>query len=185
MTPEQVRAVMGPVCSIERAEACAPAISSALFWGECNTVTRAAAMVAQMAWESGQLRFMVEPEDKASAYEGRNDLGNTLPGDGVRFRGRGFFQLTGRANYRAAGIALGLTLESEPDLAAELTIAASIAAWYWVTRKMNALADARDFRAITEKINGRSTDGPPSYHERRERHYKAALEVLGLTALIA
>jgi putative chitinase len=176
---------MGPVCSDERAEACAPALTSALFYAECNTVTRAAALLAQVAWESGQLRFLVEPEDNGRNYEGRADLGNVQPGDGMRFRGRGFLQITGRRNYQAAGAALGLTLESEPDLAAELHIAASITAWFWVTNGLNALADARDFRGITERTNGKATEGPPSYHERRERHYRAALEVLGLAALIA
>lgn len=172
LTPAQIRLIMGPVCSVERAEACAPALISALGLAGATTVTRAAAMLAQIAWECAQLRILIEPESEGTAkYDG-----------GSNFRGRGFIQLTHRYNYRAAGEALSLPLESTPDLAAHLDVAARVTAWYWTTHHLNELVDAREFRAVTEKINGRATDGPPSYHERRERYYHTALEVIGLGA---
>lgn len=74
--------------------------------------------------------------------------------DGYRYRGRGLIQLTGRENYRAAGIALGLPLEADPGLAAEPAIAARIAAWYWRTRNCNGFADAADVHGATRAING-------------------------------
>ncbi len=86
------------------------------------------------------------------AYGGR--MGNTEPGDGWTYRGRGLFQLTGRANYRAAGIALDLPLELEPDRAALPNEAAITAAWYWHQHGCNAMADNRLIVAITQAING-------------------------------
>ena len=68
-----------------------------------------AGFLAQLAHESGQLRYMEEIAS-GSAYEGRRDLGNTQPGDGVRFKGRGPIQLTGRSNYRHEDTAFDATL---------------------------------------------------------------------------
>lgn len=182
ITPEQIRWIMGPMCSTERAAACAPALQLALSQADAWSVTRAAALLAQIAWESGQLRFLIENEDAALKYEGRKDLGNVETGDGVKYRGRGFLQLTGRVNYQNAREALSIDLVGQPDLAAELDTAALITAWYWQQHNCNELADARDFRAITIAVNGAATEGPPSYHSRRERYYVTALEVLGITA---
>ena len=86
------------------------------------------------------------------AYGGR--MGNTEPGDGWAYRGRGLIQLTGRANYRAAGLALDLPLEAEPDRAALPNEAALTAAWYWHQHGCNAMADNRLIVAITQAING-------------------------------
>ena len=81
-------------------------------------------------------------------------LGNTQPGDGKRFKGRGPIQLTGRANYRVFGDALGLDLVANPALAATKEVAFRIAGLYWRKRGLNALADRQDFRRITKLING-------------------------------
>src|SRR5438552_406834 len=83
-----------------------------------NTFLREAAFLAQIAHESAELRFMEEiwgPTPAQRGYEGRADLGNTQPGDGKRFKGRGPIQLTGRANYRSYGQRLGVDLESHPE----------------------------------------------------------------------
>lgn len=114
---------------------------------------REAAFLAQCAHESGGFHYVRELASGA-AYEGRKDLGNTEAGDGVRFRGRGLLQLTGRGNYRAAGAALGLDLLGEPELLEAPENAARSAAWFWWSRKLNELADANNFRKITIKING-------------------------------
>ena len=82
------------------------------------------------------------------------DLGNTIKGDGFRYRGRGLLQTTGRANYRSLSRRLGVDFEASPELLAEYKWAALSAADYWDSRKLNALADAGDFERITRKING-------------------------------
>jgi len=118
---------------------------------------RIAHFLAQAAHESGAFRYMNEiwgPTPAQTRYEGRKDLGNTQPGDGRRYAGRGIFQLTGRANYAAVGKRLSLPLVEEPDLAAQPDIAVQIACDYWNSRGMNPLADADDLKAITLKVNG-------------------------------
>ena len=82
------------------------------------------------------------------------DLGNTIKGDGFRYRGRGLLQTTGRANYRSLSRRLGVDFEAKPELLAEYKWAALSAADYWDSRKLNALADLGDFERITRKING-------------------------------
>ena len=89
-----------------------------------------------------------------SRYEGRRDLGNSRSGDGYRYRGRGIFQLTGRANYQKMSARLGLDLVGTPALAADPAVSLAIACEYWVLRKINALADLDDLPAVTRKING-------------------------------
>lgn len=119
-----------------------------------STPVREAAFVAQIAHESGELRYWEELGDGKS-YEGRTDLGNVNPGDGPRYKGRGPIQLTGRANYTAAGTALGMNLVAMPEMVSELPIVGlSVAGWFWSVHGLNRLADARDMKAITKKING-------------------------------
>ena len=115
--------------------------------------TERAMFLAQMAHESGNFRY---DEEIASgqAYEGRADLGNTQPGDGVRYKGRGYIQLTGRANYRDYGNRLGVDLENNPDLAKDPNIAADIAIAYWKERVDRNAARAGDVRTVTKNING-------------------------------
>ncbi len=88
------------------------------------------------------------------AYEGRADLGNTQPGDGPRYRGRGFVQLTGRANYRTYGVALGVNLEGNPDLALDAEVAAAVLGRYFRLRGIDALDDAGDWVAVRRAVNG-------------------------------
>jgi putative chitinase len=110
------------------------------------------------------------PEALANAvYGGRKDLGNTAPGDGWRYRGRGLIQLTGRDNYREMGTALGLELIGNPSQAAEPDIAVRIALRFFETRDCNDLADLDDVEAITKRING----GANGLAERRALTEKA------------
>lgn len=121
--------------------------------GPTDYVRRMAAFLAQLAHESAELRFWHELAS-GDAYEDRSDLGNTQPGDGPRFKGRGPIQLTGRNNYKSAGIALGLDLLSNPDLAAQHDVGFRVAGWFWRRAGCNELADKDDFRGITKRING-------------------------------
>jgi putative chitinase len=131
---------------------------------EINTPQRQAAFLAQVAHESGELRY-VEEIASGAAYEGRLDLGNSEPGDGVRFKGRGLIQITGRSNYASCGSALGLDLLAQPELLTTPANAARSAGWFWRARGCSELADADNFRRITLRINGGLThydDGPGS-----------------------
>lgn len=122
-----------------------------------DTAARVANFVGQGAHETNGFRLLREvwgPTDAQKRYEGRADLGNTQPGDGFTYRGRGIFQLTGRANYHAAGRAIGQDLEGNPNLAETPAIAVETAAWFWQSRGLNALADAGSEDQITRRING-------------------------------
>lgn len=137
---------------------------------------RAAAFIAQVGHESGQLRYVREiwgPTAQQAGYEGRPDLGNTMKGDGSKFRGRGLIQVTGRANYAACGEALGLDLINQPTLLEQPQYAAMSAAWFWSTRGLNTLADQKGFVKITRRIN-RGLTGQAD----RQALYDKALKVL-------
>jgi putative chitinase len=137
---------------------------------------RAAAFIAQIGHESGQLHYVREiwgPTAQQAGYEGRADLGNTVKGDGSKYRGRGLIQITGRANYTACGEALGLDLLSKPELLELPQHAAMSAAWFWSTKGLNTLADQGDFVKITRRING-GTNGLAA----RQALYYKALKVL-------
>lgn len=121
--------------------------------GITETPLRLAHFMAQVGHESGGFRYMEEIAS-GSAYEMRADLGNVLPGDGKLFKGRGPLQLTGRANYRRVGRAIGVDLESHPELAAYPSIGLWIACIYWTDRGLNDLADRDDVLGITRKVNG-------------------------------
>ncbi len=167
-----------------------------------NTPQRAAAFLAQCAHESGRFLHVEEnlnysadalqrvwpnrfdadhaqlyahqPQRIANrAYAGRNGNGDEASGDGWRFRGRGFIQLTGRENYRRLEIALGEHIVDNPDHVATPKYAALSAAWFWSYNGLNALADAGDIVAITKRING----GTLGLDERRKL-YAAALAAL-------
>ncbi len=120
---------------------------------DINTPARQASFLSQIGHESGQLRYVRELASGA-AYEGRKDLGNTQPGDGQRFRGRGLVQITGRANYIACGAALGLDLLAEPALLERPDLACRSAGWFWKSHGLNELADAGDQTRVTKRING-------------------------------
>jgi putative chitinase len=80
-------------------------------------------------------------------------LGNKVKGDGERFKGRGYIQLTGRDNYTRAGTALGLPLAQQPELAARPDVAAKVAVWYWKNRVAPKVKDFSNTDAVTKKIN--------------------------------
>ena len=117
-----------------------------------------ACFLATIGHESAGLTYTREiwgPTPAQERYEGRADLGNTERGDGPKFRGRGLIQLTGKANYQAAGTALGVDLVSSPDQVAAPEYAALTAGWFWDSHKLNALADKQDNTGITKAINAR------------------------------
>ncbi|PJC99464.1 chitinase [Janthinobacterium sp. BJB1] len=136
-----------------RATAFLAPLNAAMLEFGITTPARVASFLSQVAHESGQLLYVRELAS-GQAYEGRVDLGNTQRGDGMRFRGRGLLQVTGRANYGACGKALGLDLLAKPELLEQTLNACRSAGWFWQTRGLNALADAGDQIKVTRRING-------------------------------
>ena len=121
MTPDLLRAATG--CSAALADRYAVPLADACQRYSINTPARLAAFLAQIGHESGGLQFTREIAG-GQAYEGRIDLGNTEPGDGPRFRGRGLLQVTGRSNYAALSDALGVDFVADPSLLEQSTFAA-------------------------------------------------------------
>ena len=137
---------------------------------------RVAAWIAQTGHESLGFTLTREiwgPTPAQLRYEGREDLGNILPGDGKRYMGRGLIQITGRANYRKCGEALGFDLVASPALLESDLLAARSAAWFWYSRGLNDLADSGDFVALTKRING-GTNGLAD----RQRRWEIAKQYL-------
>lgn len=109
-------------------------------WG-INTPIRQAMFLAQVAHESGSLRYTLEIAS-GEQYEGRKDLGNVNPGDGIKFKGRGLIQITGRANYELYFKATGLPTNSDPVLLEGPVYASDSAGWFWTgLRNLSAVAD--------------------------------------------
>lgn len=170
------------------AEKLAPFINDTCSMLQINTPIRILCFLAQVGHESGGL-FYTEELASGNAYEGRADLGNTHPGDGVRFKGRGLIQITGRVNYTSINKDLGIDCINNPSLLGgkrfnlctpeQLKNATLSAGWFWNKKNLNELADKIDintpidkganndaFVAITKKING-GTNGLP---DRRARY---------------
>lgn len=153
MTPDLLRKAM-PYAG-HRAEIFAPPLTAAMERWAINTPARQAAFLANVAAETASLSELKERSD-GSSYEGRADLGNTHPGDGALYIGRGLLQITGCANYQACGVALGLPLILSPHLLEQPDAASQAAGWFWSTHDCNELAD-RDpntFGTICRRING-------------------------------
>lgn len=95
-------------------------------------------------------------------YDGRTDLGDVHAGDGVKYAGRGFVQITGRLNYEHYGQLLGIHLVDNPDEALEPNCAAAILAAYWHERGIDRLAERQDWVAVRRAVNG-GVNGLPEF----------------------
>ena len=177
-----------------------PVLNAAMSRYQIVGTKRIAAFIAQVGHESSHLVRLVEnlnysadalrktwpsrfdvnlandaarnPEQIANIAYG-NRMGNSAPGDGWKYRGRGLIQITGKNNYRACGEALGLDLIMQPELLEKPQYACMSAAWFWATNGLNNLADAGKFDAITQRINGGQTGAAD-----RQALYARALKVL-------
>ena len=122
-----------------------PLVTAAMREFGITTPPRARMFLAQLAHESAGLTAF-EERASGAGYEGNTVLGNTQPGDGVRFKGRGPIQLTGRWNYTHYGRLLGLDLARRPQLAAQPRHGFRLAAAYFEDRGCSRAADRGDFR---------------------------------------
>ena len=170
-----------------------PFLEDAMIQAGVTTKDRAAAFLATVGHESGDLYYLEEIAD-GSDYNGRADLGNFYAGDGPRYKGRGFIQLTGRNNYAAFGkwcVDKGLTSDenlfiNQPELVAQPRWAALSAAYYWATTRrsyngvqesINDYADRRDFVSVTKAVNG-GLNGWEDRNERYQSFYNYAGDIL-------
>ena len=156
-----------------------------------DTPRRQAAFLAQIAHESGQLRYVSEIAS-GNAYTDREDLGNTRPeairiaemhgaATGPFYKGHGLIQITGYDNHLACGRALGIDAANNPELLTVPIYAARSAGWFWKTNNLNKWADAGDFDGVSDKINrGRKTTayGDSNGFKDRLAFYELAKEVL-------
>lgn len=141
-----------------------------------TTPLRAVHYLAQVFHESFKLYYTEEIASGAN-YEGRKDLGNIYKGDGVRFKGRGFLQITGRANYQAyanSGYCVG-DLMRHPEWLAQSPGNQKASMWFWKTHGLNELADKDNVEAVTKRVNG-------GYNElsQRKYYYRRFKTVFGL-----
>ena len=169
MTIDQLLAI-SPAVKESRGSEFLPYLNQAMEEFDISTPLRQSAFIAQLLHESGSLRYMEEIASGA-AYEGRSELGNTQPGDGKRYKGRGSVQLTGRANYKRYGELLGLDLVNNPLQAATKEVGFRIAGQFWKLNGLNEMADAMNFTGITRRINGGTTGlaNRVQYYDRAKR----------------
>lgn len=177
MTPAQLRAATG--CTPDRAELYAEHLTAACAHYRIDTPQRLACFLGQLAHESGAMRYVREIAS-GDAYEGRADLGNTQPGDGRRYRGRGLIQVTGRDNYRAAARRMQPSgapdFEDFPEALEEPRWACWSAADWWAAHGCNELADAGDVVGLGRLINrgnARSTRAANGEADRIQRTEQA------------
>jgi putative chitinase len=171
MTLEQLEKVMR-TASRPRLIQCLPHLQLAMLEFEINTRLREAAFVAQLALESGELRYFREIRGEKQRY--------------APYFGRGAIQLTWEKNYRACGDALGVDLVGNPELAATLPFAFRVSGWFWQSRALNRFADLGmdGFERIVQRVNGgRFVDGKligANHVPERRAYYERALEALGV-----
>ena len=157
INPETISAVLGPFGPLENVRANWPLIESALETHGINSLGTRIAAIATVAVETGRFSPIRErggPAYFTKNYEGRADLGNTQPGDGARFFGRGYIQITGRGNYSQYGRGIGVDLLSNPDLALDPAIGAQVLALFFRTKNIPTLADAGKWESVRRRVNG-------------------------------
>jgi putative chitinase len=157
----------------DRAPIYVECLNTAMHEFSIDSPLRQAMFLAQVAHESGSLRYTRELAD-GSAYEGRKDLGNTHEGDGKKYRGRGLLQVTGRANTLACLAALNRKLDDVEYLETPMGASRS-AGWFWYVNGLSIPADQGLFWTVSKKING-GTNGLDD----RIQHYTRCRKALGL-----
>jgi putative chitinase len=132
-----------------------------------------AAFMGQCAHESAKFTTVKEL-DSGSKYEGRRDIGNIYPGDGQKYKGRGFIQITGRYNYTEASKDLGIDLVNHPELAERPDVAARVSIWFWQKFVQPKIKNWADNRAVTRVIN------PGLRGEKNREKYTQSFKTAGL-----
>lgn len=190
LTESQALAIM-PLAKARIARFIEP-INATLDEYNIDTTRRRSAFLAQIAHESGSLRYVCELASGA-AYDNRADLGNTRPeaihiaamhgtSPGRFWRGHGLIQITGFTNHGLCGLALGADFTNQPELLELPIYAARSAGWFWQVNDIARFADADDFDGVCDAVNrGHKTVkyGDANGFKERLAFYQRALEVLG------
>jgi putative chitinase len=160
ITKNQLKTIISPVKYDDlKLQSISDAINQTFDKYSITSNKRICHFLAQILHESGAFRYSVEIWGNTAAqraYDTRVDLGNTpqIDGDGYKYRGRGWIQLTGKTNYRLLGDEFGEDFINKPDLVSTEPYDALSAGWFWNRRNLNTYADNDDILTITKKING-------------------------------
>jgi predicted chitinase len=155
VTPQLVAEILN--CPIDDPQTYLPGILLALKEKDLDNRLTLVATLATIGVETGGFKPIDEQGDDeyfTENYEWRSDLGNDQAGDGARYHGRGYLQITGRANYREYGQKLGVDLEGNPDLALDPIIAARILAYYFWDLKIDQAAAQENWEEVRTAVNG-------------------------------
>lgn len=153
--PETVASILN--CPLADVQANLPAVLTALAEQKILDKPTLIAAIATIGVETGGFKPIKEYGSEAyftHHYEWRGDLGNVQVGDGCRYCGRGFIQITGRANYRGYGLRLNIPLEDKPDLALDPVIGAKILALYFSDCGVFLAARDRNWKRVRALVNG-------------------------------
>lgn len=176
LTTNQLQKIV-PTLNDEKAQIVTAALNSCMYQYGITTPLLQSMFLAQVAHESDGF-FYTKELASGEAYEGRADLGNTSPGDGAKYKGRGYIQITGKVNYVAMMMDLCFDCVEHPEMIEIPNLAALSAAWFWNTHKLNEVCgegSEEDFIRVTKHING-GTNGLES----RLAYWAKAKEALGM-----
>ncbi len=157
LSAEIIAAILVAYGPLDNVRANWPLVENALDERGIYTPLGAVAAIATIAVETGNFSPVKErggPTYLANLYENRKDLGNVNPGDGAKFRGRGFIQITGRWDYEHFGEELGRDLLSNPDIVLDPAVAAEVLALYFHERHVTEYADAQNWEMVRRRVNG-------------------------------
>ena len=179
ITTQQLQSIF-PTAPVSRLSSHVGPLNSAAVEASIVSPERWAMWLAQLGHETEEFLFLEElwsPTPQQLKYEPGTalaaDLGNTQPGDGKLFKGRGSIQTTGRANYGYLSKALGVDFTANPQLVASINYCHRAAAFFWNKHNLNKYADAHDIKGCTKIINGGYTG-----LDKRLAYYNHALQVL-------
>lgn len=163
LSAEIISAILGPYGPIDNVRANWPLVEAAIDKREIYSPLFAVAAISTIAVETGSFSPIKErggPTYISNLYDNRKDLGNIAPGDGFKFRGRGFVQITGRWDYEHFGAEIGQDLVNNPDLALDPAVASDVLAFFFHERHVHVYADQQNWEMVRRRVNGGLTGWP-------------------------
>jgi putative chitinase len=151
-----ISAILGERGPLAKIDANWPFVESALDAAGIYSPLCAVAAIATISVETGTFSPTKErggPSYLANLYENRGDLWNDHPGDGARFRGRGFVPIIGRRDYERFGMEIGKDLVADPDAALDPSVAAAILALHFADRDVRTHADQQNWEMVRRRVN--------------------------------